>query len=88
MKWYQFPIEKQCHVHITNGLIIYDLSKPLALNPTQTRRISAAWRLCVRSRCGGAGGGGLVGAEGSPGITAELRDKRDIVAQTDPSKKT
>lgn len=28
------------------------------------------------------------GAEGSPGITAELRDKRDIVALTDPSKKT
>lgn len=24
----------------------------------------------------------------SPGITVELRDKRDIVAQTDPSKKT
>lgn len=27
------------------------------------------------------------GAKGSPGITAELQDKRDIVAQTDPSKK-
>lgn len=57
MKLYQFPTEKQCHVHITNGLIIYDLTKPLALNPTQTRGISAAWRLCVRSRCGGARGG-------------------------------
>lgn len=31
------------------------------------------------------GGGG--GAEGSPGITAELRDKRDIVAQTDHPRK-
>lgn len=28
------------------------------------------------------------GAEGSPGINAELPDKRDIVALTDPSKKT
>lgn len=28
------------------------------------------------------------GAEGSLGIAAELQDKRDIVARTDPSKKT
>lgn len=78
------------HVHITNDLIIYNLTKFLAPYPTQTTMVTedqCCWRLCVRSQCGGAAGGGG-GAEGSPGITAELRDKRDIVALTDPSKKT
>lgn len=36
----------------------------------------------------GVGWGEGEGGEGSPGITVELRDKSDIVAQTDPSKKT
>lgn len=90
------------HVHITNGLIIYDLTKLLAPYPTQNRHGDGGSALpgdCVsdpsvegaggeggRRRRGGGGGEG--GAEGSPGITAALRDKRDIVALTDPSKKT
>lgn len=80
------------HVHITNGLIIYDLTKLLASYPTQTAMVTED-RCCLetlcqiqvwRGRTRGRGGG----AEGSPGITAELSDKRDIVTQTDPSKKT
>lgn len=57
--------------------------------PLWWRRISAAWGLCVRSLCGGAGGWRRGGRrQGSTGITMELKDKRDIVALTDPSKKT
>lgn len=74
-------------VYITNGHFIYDLTKFLAPYPTQTALVKEA-QCCLETmsdpRGAGVGGGG----GGYLGITAKLRDKRDIVAQADPSKKT
>lgn len=79
------------HVHITNGLIIYNLAEFLAPYSAQTAMVTEDHLLpgdCVSEPSVEGQREEEGGAEGSPGITAELGDKRDIVALTDPSKKT
>lgn len=74
--------QSSSHVRITGdtaccllSMIWLSLWLYIPPKPPWWRRISAAWRPCVRSHSGRAGGGGG-GAKGSPGITIEIQDKK------------
>lgn len=71
---------KEQQFKITNDLIVFHLTELSAPHPSQTT-VMEEDQSCMETVCqipvwrGG-------GAKGSPGITAELRDKKDIVAET------